>query len=127
MLKDSHAFSGFAVADIEAAKAFYGGTLGLDVGDASEMGLLQLHLAGGATVIIYPKPDHQPATYTILNFPVADVGDAVDELVAAGVTMERYPGVEADEKGIVRGNGPTIAWFTDPSGNILSVLESDLA
>ena len=125
MFKDSHAFSGFAVADIAAARAFYGETLGLDVSEGSEQGLLELHLAGGATVIVYPKPDHVPATYTILNFPVADVETAVDRLNAAGVQMERYPGLEADEKGIVSGQGPTIAWFTDPSGNILSVLETD--
>ena len=123
MFKDSHAFSGFSVDDIPKAKAFYGGTLGLDVADSSEMGLLELRLAGGATVIVYPKQNHEPATFTILNFPVADVEKAVDRLNAAGVQMERYPGLEADAKGIARGNGPTIAWFKDPAGNILSVLE----
>jgi predicted enzyme related to lactoylglutathione lyase len=123
MFKDSHAFSGFSVNDIPKARAFYGGTLGLDVGDSSEMGLLELRLAGGATVIVYPKENHEPATFTILNFPVPDVDAAVDRLNAAGVQMERYPGLEADAKGIARGNGPTIAWFKDPAGNILSVLE----
>jgi catechol 2,3-dioxygenase-like lactoylglutathione lyase family enzyme len=124
MLKDSHAFSGFAVADVEAARAFYGGTLGLDVRDGRETGLLELHIGSGAPVIIYPKPDHEPANFTILNFPVADIDAAVDELIAAGVRLERYPGLEADAKGIVRGpEGPQIAWFTDPAGNILSVLQ----
>ena len=126
MFKDSHAFSGFAVDvnDIEAARTFYGETLGLDVSDGGEQGILELHLASGATVIVYPKPGHVPATYTIMNFPVDNVDAAVDHLNAAGIQMERYPGLEADAKGISRGQGPTIAWFTDPSGNILSVLEA---
>jgi predicted enzyme related to lactoylglutathione lyase len=123
MFKDSHAFSGFAVDDLDTAKAFYGETLGLDVG-VGEMGILELHLGGGATVIVYPKPDYLPATYTVLNFPVPDVDAAVDRLNAAGIQMERYPGLEADAKGISRGNGPTIAWFTDPAGNIISVIEA---
>jgi predicted enzyme related to lactoylglutathione lyase len=122
MFKDSKAFSGFAVKDLDAARTFYGETLGLDVSESSEMGLLELHLAGGTTVLVYPKEDHQPAVFTILNFPVPDVDAAVDQLNAAGIRMERYPGLETDEKGIARGEGPTIAWFTDPSGNILSVL-----
>jgi catechol 2,3-dioxygenase-like lactoylglutathione lyase family enzyme len=123
MFRDSKAFSGFAVKDLEAAKAFYGGTLGLDV-RPSEMGMLELHLAGGRTVLIYPKEDHAPANYTILNFPVDDVDAAVDQLTKAGVRMERYgEGFGQDEKGISRGMGPDIAWFTDPSGNILSVLD----
>lgn len=128
MFKDSHAFSGFAVDadDIEAARTFYGETLGLDVRDGGEQGILELHLPSGATVIVYPKPNHVPATYTVMNFPVDDVNAAVDHLNAAGVQMERYPGLEADAKGISRGQGPTIAWFTDPSGNILSVLEARL-
>ena len=124
MFQDSKAFSGFAVKDIEAAKAFYGETLGQDVRDGP-MGLLELHLAGGGTVMVYPKDDHEPATYTILNFPVDDVDAAVDRLTAAGVTMERYdrPDMPQDEKGIARDpNGPAIAWFKDPSGNILAVL-----
>jgi catechol 2,3-dioxygenase-like lactoylglutathione lyase family enzyme len=124
MLKDSKAFSGFAVKDLDAAKAFYGGTLGQDVRDGP-MGNLELHLAGGATVFIYPKEDHEPATYTILNFPVDDVDAAVDELTSAGVKMEQYgrPEMQQDAKGIARDpSGPAIAWFKDPSGNILSVL-----
>jgi predicted enzyme related to lactoylglutathione lyase len=125
MFKDSKAFSGFAVKDLEAAKTFYREKLGVEVSE-EEMGLLALHLGSGATVMIYPKDDHVPATYTILNFPVADVEEAVDKLVAAGVKMEHYdsPGIKTDQKGIARGGeGPTIAWFTDPSGNILSVLD----
>ena len=125
MLGDSEAFSGFAVKDIEAAAAFYGDTLGLSVTkDDPTEGLLQLHIAGGRDVLVYLKPDHVPATYTILNFPVADVEAAVDGLAAKGVTFKRYDGMEQDEKGIMRGFGPPIAWFTDPSGNILSVLET---
>lgn len=125
MFKDSAAFSSFAVDDPAAAKAFYGETLGLDVRESSEPGLLELHLAGGTTILIYPKADHAPAGFTILNFQVTDVDAAVDRLNAAGVEMARYPGLEADEKGISRGNGPTIAWFTDPAGNILSVIQTD--
>jgi predicted enzyme related to lactoylglutathione lyase len=125
MLKDSHAFSGFAVKDLEAAKKFYGDTLGQDVRDGP-MGIMELHLAGGTRIMVYPKDDHVPATYTILNFPVADVDAAVDELNAAGVTMEQYgrPEMQQDAKGIARDpQGPAIAWFTDPSGNIISVLQ----
>jgi catechol 2,3-dioxygenase-like lactoylglutathione lyase family enzyme len=123
MLKDSKAFSGFAVPDIAAAKEFYGGTLGLEVSE--ENGLLTLHIAGGRDVLIYPKPDHAPATYTILNFPVDDVDAAVDRLTAAGVPFEIYTEGEiaTDERGVWRGEGPTIAWFRDPAGNILSVIE----
>lgn len=125
MFKDSKAFSGFAVKDLGAAKTFYGEKLGVHVTE-EPMGLLALHLASGATVTIYPKEDHVPATYTILNFPVDDVEKAVDKLIAAGIKMEHYdsPGIKTDPKGIARGGeGPTIAWFTDPSGNILSVLD----
>ena len=124
MFKDSKAFSGFAVKDLAAAKAFYGGTLGLDARDGP-MDLLELHLAGGATILVYPKDDHVPATYTILNFPVPDVEAAVDKLVASGVKMEQYGGdFGQDDKGIARDpNGPAIAWFKDPSGNILAVLD----
>jgi len=123
MFRDSKAFSGFAVKDLDAARSFYGETLGLEVEDRP-MGILELHLATGASVLVYPKPDHVPATYTILNFPVPDVDAAVDRLLAAGVRMERYEGFEQDAKGIARDEeGPTIAWFTDPSGNILSVLD----
>lgn len=124
MLKDSKAFSGFSVDDIQKAKEFYGQTLGLDVSDEG-MGILSLHLAGGNTVIAYPKPNHTPATFTILNFPVADVDEAVDALKKRGVRFETYdePDLKTDGKGIMRGNGPTIAWFKDPAGNILSVIE----
>jgi catechol 2,3-dioxygenase-like lactoylglutathione lyase family enzyme len=119
-------FSGFAVPDIAAARAFYGETLGLKTGDPG-MGLLRLSLPGGAEVTVYPKPDHQPAGFTILNFAVADIDTAVDELTSRGVEFERYDGFEQDDKGIARGGGergPSIAWFTDPAGNILSVLQN---
>jgi catechol 2,3-dioxygenase-like lactoylglutathione lyase family enzyme len=122
MLKDSHAFSGFSTNDIAAAKRFYGETLGLDVSE--NMGLLNLQFAGGGRVIVYPKPNHEPATFTVLNFPVDDVAAAVDRLAEAGVSFERYPGMEQDERGIARDpDGPAIAWFKDPAGNILAVLE----
>ena len=120
MFKDSKAFSTFSADDIPRAKQFYGGTLGLSVSD--EMDGLALHLAGGGEVFIYQKEDHAPATFTVLNFPVDDIDDAVDRLTSAGVTFERYEGMELDGKGIYRGEGPTIAWFKDPAGNILSVL-----
>jgi catechol 2,3-dioxygenase-like lactoylglutathione lyase family enzyme len=122
MFKDTHAFSGFSVNDIPRAKHFYGETLGLNVSE--EYGMLQLQLATGATVLVYPKENHEPASFTILNFPVADVEQAVDRLTEAGVPFEHYAGdLQTDEKGIFRGEGPTIAWFRDPAGNILSVLE----
>ena len=121
MLGKSKAFSGFSVNDAAAAKEFYGGTLGLEVSEAN--GLLTLHLAGGNNVLAYPKPDHTPATFTILNFPVEDIEAAVDELTGRGVRMQRYPSLPADERGIMRGGGPLIAWFTDPAGNVLSVLQ----
>ena len=125
MLGDSKAFSGFAVGDIEKAKEFYGRTLGLKVSESN--GLLTLHLAGGNNVLIYPKPNHTPATFTVLNFPVNDVDQAVDELTKRGVRFEIYntPDIKTDEKGIMRGKGPTIAWFKDPAGNILSVIEQE--
>ena len=125
MLKNSKAFSGFSANDIAKEKEFYAGTLGLDVSEAH--GLLTLRLAGGHNVIIYPKPNHVPATFTVLNFPVDDVDLAVDELKKRGVRFEQYdlPDLKTDEKGIMRGNGPTIAWFKDPAGNILSVLEQE--
>ena len=124
MLGDSKAFSGFSANDIEKAKEFYGRTLGLKVSETN--GLLTLHLAGGSNVLIYPKPNHTPATFTVLNFPVDDVDHAVDELAKRGVRFEIYdlPDVKTDKKGIMRGNGPTIAWFKDPAGNILSVIEA---
>ncbi len=123
MFKDTRAFSGFSVDDLEKAKEFYGQTLGLDVTEAN--GLLQLHIAGGMTILVYPKDNHVPATFTILNFPVADIEQAVDDLTARGVQFEHYNtgDLVTDEKGIARGGGPSIAWFTDPAGNILSVLE----
>jgi predicted enzyme related to lactoylglutathione lyase len=122
MLKESKAFSTFAVDDVAKAKQFYGETLGLEVKD--EMDGLALQLAGGNAVFVYPKPDYTPATFTVLNFPVGDVEQAVDRLAAAGVTFEQYEGFDQDEKGITRiEEGPAIAWFTDPAGNILSVLE----
>ena len=123
MLTDSAAFSGFAVPDVEAARRFYADTLGLRVEvDEAMGGMLTLHLGGGTDVLVYPKPDHTPAGYTVLNFPVPDVEQAVDELTARGVRFERYDGFDQDEKGIARGQGPDIAWFTDPAGNVLSVL-----
>ena len=123
MLKDSKAFSGFSTGDISKAKEFYGETLGLDVSE--EHGLLTLHLAAGNNVLIYPKPKHVPAAFTVLNFPVPDVDRAVEELTKRGVRFEIYdlPDLKTDKKGIMRGNGPTIAWFKDPAGNILSVLD----
>jgi catechol 2,3-dioxygenase-like lactoylglutathione lyase family enzyme len=122
MFKDSPAFSGFSVDDVATAKAFYGDTLGVEV--TEENGMLRLHLGSGATVLVYPKPNHEPATYTVLNFPTADVESAVDALTARGVGFERYEGMpDIDEKGIYRGQGPTIAWFRDPAGNTLSVID----
>jgi catechol 2,3-dioxygenase-like lactoylglutathione lyase family enzyme len=122
MFAETEAFSGFAVPDLSDARAFYEGTLGLRVSE--EHDLLTLHLAGDRDTLVYPKPDHVPATYTILNFPVADVDAAVDALLERGVEFQRYDGIDQDEKGIsLDPNGPRIAWFTDPAGNILSVLE----
>ncbi|HYU66096.1 MAG TPA: VOC family protein [Jatrophihabitantaceae bacterium] len=122
MLENSNAFSGFAVDDIDKAKQFYGETLGVGVSEDGD--LLRLQLGGGTQVIVYPKPDYTPATYTILNFPVDDIDKAVDDLAANGVVFERYPGFDQDEKGIARQlPGPAIAWFKDPAGNILSVLQ----
>jgi predicted enzyme related to lactoylglutathione lyase len=119
---DTKAFSGFAVDDLERAHLFYEKTLGLRV--TEENGLLTLHLAGGRDTLVYPKPDHTPATYTILNFAVDDIDEAVDGLAARGVHFARYDGFEQDEKGIAQPeDGPRIAWFTDPAGNILAVLE----
>ena len=121
MFENTKAFSGFAVDDLEAAKKFYGGTLGLKISE--HYGLLTLHLAGGRDTLVYPKPDHVPATYTILNFAVDDIDAAVDELVSRGVQPERYDGLGQDDKGINRAGGPYIAWFKDPAGNILAVLQ----
>ncbi|HYI94424.1 MAG TPA: VOC family protein [Bryobacteraceae bacterium] len=124
MLKESKAFSGFSVDDTRKAKEFYGQTLGLKVTD-SEENTVELHLGSGAKVLIYPKPNHKPATFTILNFPVDNVDKAVDELTERGVRFEIYdlPSLKTDQRGVFRGGGPTIAWFKDPAGNILSVLE----
>ncbi|GAA3282062.1 glyoxalase [Streptomyces lavendulae subsp. lavendulae] len=121
MFSDTRAFSGFAVDDIQRAKEFYGETLGLRV--TEENGLLTLHIAGGAEILVYPKEDHVPAGFTLLNFPVEDIDAAVDGLTGRGIRFERYPGFEQDEKGVVREGGPLIAWFTDPAGNVLSVLQ----
>ena len=124
MFADTQAFSGFAVDDIERARQFYGEVLGLKVSE--DNGLLTLHIAGGRDILAYPKPDHVPATFTILNFPVDDIDRTVDDLAARGVTFLRYEGFPQDDKGIDRsGEGPLIAWFTDPAGNILSVLQID--
>jgi catechol 2,3-dioxygenase-like lactoylglutathione lyase family enzyme len=121
MFKHTKAFSGFSVDDVSQARTFYSNVLGLDVSE--ENGMLSLHIAGGNPIIIYPKPNHAPATYTILNFPVKNIDQVVDDLTQRGVKFERYEGMAQDNKGIARGNGPNIAWFTDPAGNILSVLE----
>jgi predicted enzyme related to lactoylglutathione lyase len=122
MFKDSKAFSGFSVDDIPTAKQFYSQTLGLDVSE--ENGMLQLRIAGGGIVLIYPKSNHEPATFTVLNFPVDNVEQAVDELKRRGVPFEKYEGeIKTDEKGIHHDGGPAIAWFKDPAGNILSVLK----
>jgi catechol 2,3-dioxygenase-like lactoylglutathione lyase family enzyme len=115
------AISGFAVPDIEQARDFYGGTLGINVSEQN--GLLTLQLAGDRPTIVYPKPDHAPASFTILNFVVDDIDQAVDGLIARGVQFERYDGLGQDDKGIARAGGPYIAWFKDPAGNILSVLQ----
>jgi predicted enzyme related to lactoylglutathione lyase len=124
MFANTKATNGFAVDDIEAAKQFYGETLGLGVTVLSEeYGVTSIQLAGGRDTLVYAKPDFAPATYTILNFEVDDVDAAVDELASKGVSFERYEGFEQDEKGIARGPGPSIAWFKDPAGNILSVLQ----
>jgi catechol 2,3-dioxygenase-like lactoylglutathione lyase family enzyme len=123
MLGDSMAFSGFAVDDVAKAKAFYEDVLGLKTSE--EHGLMTLHLAGDRPTIVYPKPDHEPAGFTILNFPVEDIDVAVDGLTERGVVFERYEDSGQDEKGIMRQYGPPIAWFRDPAGNILSVLQRD--
>jgi len=124
MFKHTKAFSGFSVDNLQKAKRFYQGTLGLEVEEGS-MGILTLHIDGGSKIIVYPKPNHQPATFTVLNFPVGNVEKTVDELTAKGIQFEQYDfgKMKTDKKGIVRGFGPTIAWFKDPAGNIMSVLE----
>jgi catechol 2,3-dioxygenase-like lactoylglutathione lyase family enzyme len=123
MFRDSGAFPSFSVNDLKQANAFYGRTLGLDVSETPEG--LQLNLADGFKVFLYPKPNHTPASFTVLNFVVNDIDEAVDELKSLGVRLEKYDQAEirTDAKGIMRGNGPQIAWFKDPAGNILSVVE----
>ncbi|MDX6658259.1 MAG: hypothetical protein QOH62_3052 [Solirubrobacteraceae bacterium] len=121
MFANAKAFSGFAVDDVQKAQEFYGDTLGLKTSE--DHGLLTLHLAEDRDTLVYPKPDHTPADYTILNFPVDDIDQAVDELAGRGVRFERYDGMEQDERGIMRAGGPYIAWFKDPAGNVLSVLQ----
>jgi len=121
-LRTGDAFSGFAVDDVAAARAFYTEKLGIHVTERN--GMLELRLGRHTTVLVYPKENHEPATFTVLNIPVDDIDAAVGELTARGVTFERYPGVDTDEKGVVRGDdGPPIAWFTDPAGNVMSVLQ----
>ena len=123
MFTNTKAFSGFAVDDVSKAREFYGETLGLKTSE--DNGLLTLHLAGDRPTIVYPKPGHTPAEYTILNFPVDDIEQAVDDLAARGVEFERYEGFDQDERGIFHGGGPLIAWFKDPAGNVLSVIKVD--
>jgi predicted enzyme related to lactoylglutathione lyase len=125
MLDGKKAFSSFSANDIGKAKEFYGRTLGLEVSESN--GLLTLHLAGNAKALIYPKPNHQPASFTVLNFPVSNVEKAVDELSQRGVGFEIYdePNLRTDKRGIFRGEGPVIAWFKDPAGNILAVLQAE--
>jgi predicted enzyme related to lactoylglutathione lyase len=126
VLTDSKAFSGFSVNDLDAARRFYADTLGVRVTDVPEMGgLMRLNLGSGADVLVYGKPDHEPATFTVLNFPVPDVEAAVDDLTGRGVTFLHYDNPPTDEKGIMRAGGPLIAWFTDPAGNVLSVIQQD--
>ena len=124
MFRNTKAFSGFSVDDLQKAKRFYGEVLGLEVVD-NPMGLLELNIQGGNNIIIYPKPNHIAATFTVLNFPVENIDEAVDALIEKGVTFEQYEGeIKTDTKGICRNpEGPYIAWFKDPAGNILSVLE----
>jgi catechol 2,3-dioxygenase-like lactoylglutathione lyase family enzyme len=124
MLKHSKAFSGFSVDDLQKAKKFYAEVLGLDVKD-NPMGLIELHIEGSNRILVYPKPDHEPATFTILNFPVDNIDKAVDELISKGIKFEQYEGeLKTDVKGMSRNpQGPKIAWFKDPAGNILSVIE----
>jgi catechol 2,3-dioxygenase-like lactoylglutathione lyase family enzyme len=127
ILKDSRIFSTFAVPDADKARQFYGETLGLDVRDGQMPGIFEIHQGGEAPVVVYPKPDHKPAVFTVLNFVVGDVERTVDELSGAGVKFEHYDtdGMKTNEKGIVRGQGPDIAWFKDPFGNILSIIGRD--
>lgn len=126
MFGDSEAFSGFSTDNIDKAEVFYRDILGIDV-TKEGMGTLTLNLATGGSVVIYPKADHEPATYTVLNFPVADIDEAVDKLTALGIEFEEYDEIETDNKGVARGlasgQGPDVAWFKDPGGNILAVMQ----
>ena len=126
MFKHTKAFSGFSVNDIQKAREFYGDKLGIEVTEEM-MGNLALHIEGGNRIIIYPKPNHEPATFTILNFPVDDLEKTVDELTGKGIVFEQYDfdQIKTDSKGIMRGMGPSIAWFKDPAGNILSVIDEN--
>ncbi|MFE7510883.1 VOC family protein [Streptomyces sp. NPDC057540] len=130
MFGETTAYSGFSVDDLDAARGFYGDVLGLTVEDAGPEGMrmLNLVLPGGARILVYPKENHTPASFTILNFEVDDIDRAVDDLAGRGVTFARYPGFETDDKGVVRGSGggegPAIAWFTDPAGNVIAVMSS---
>lgn len=126
MLKNSKVFSSFSADDLGKAKEFYQNTLGLEVNDGS-MGTLELHIGSSSPIMIYPKPNHEPASFTVLNFPVDSVDQTVDELTKKGVRFEHYDyeDLKTDEKGIMRGEGPVIAWFKDPAGNILSILETN--
>ena len=127
MFENTVAFSGFSVDDIGRARDFYEGVLGLKVTEAGMPGLLTLHLPGGAEVLVYAKEDHSPATFTVLHFPVQDLAATMAELTTRGVTFEHYEGtaVQTDDDGVFRGGGPLIAWFTDPAGNVLAVLEQE--
>ncbi|MFL5673976.1 MAG: VOC family protein [Chloroflexota bacterium] len=126
MFETGSLFASFAVRDTEKARAFYAGTLGLDVRDGQEPGILEINGTAGSPIVVYPKPDHAPAVFTVLNIVVPDIDAAVDELEDAGVPVEHYDsdGLKTDDKGILRGQGPSIAWFKDPDGNILSVIET---
>lgn len=129
ILKNAPVFSSFAVKDIDLARKFYGNTLGLDVREDKQMGILEIHSTDKSHVLVYPKPDHQPANFTVLNLQVRDIDEAVDALTSTGIKFERYntPDIKTDAKGVARGDnkGPSIAWFRDPSGNIVSVLEGN--
>jgi catechol 2,3-dioxygenase-like lactoylglutathione lyase family enzyme len=129
MFENRKIFGGFAVRDTEKARAFYGETLGLDVRDGEQPGILEIHGTGGTPMLVYPKPDHVPATFTVLNIDVADIDQAVAGLGRSGVRMEHYDGdqMTTDQNGILRGGGMAIAWFKDPFGNIVSVIENEHA
>ena len=129
MFENRKVFGGFAVKDTDKARTFYGKTLGLDVRDGDQPGILEIHGTGGTPVLVYPKPDHKPATFTVLNIDVADIDRAVGDLEKAGVRMEHYDEdpIKTDEDGILRGGGMAVAWFKDPFGNILSIIENEMA